>query len=90
MPRSSYSLRDATSDLPRQIAIASGAAAGDVDRDGFDDIAIFRPQRLQLLRNDGEGRFQFDAEAFPGWASGPRQKNNRFVWPTSMAMATRI
>jgi endoglucanase len=73
------SLRDATENLPQQIAVTYGAAAGDVDGDGFDDIAIFRQDGLQLLRNDGMGNFAPDPGAFPPFASDPQQENNRFT-----------
>jgi hypothetical protein len=79
LPSGSDSLRDGSDRLPRQVAVANGAAAGDVDGDGFDDIAVFRPAGLQLLRNDGEGRFEIDPAAFPAWASDPAQENNRFT-----------
>jgi endoglucanase len=72
-------LKDASANLPQEIAVASGAAAGDVNGDGYDDLAVFRPQGLQLLRNDGHGNFANDPEAFPPPASDPRQDNNRFT-----------
>jgi endoglucanase len=79
LPTPDGKLKDATANLPRQVAATSGAAAGDVDGDGFDDLAVFRPQGLQLLRNDGKGQFENDPEAFPPWASDPQEENNRFV-----------
>ena len=48
-------LRDATANLPRETVSTLGAAAGDVDGDGVDDIAVLRAHGVELLRNDGRG-----------------------------------
>ena len=62
---SGKALRDATTNLPQQIAHTTGAAAGDVDGDGFDDLVVFQDRPgMQLYRNDGSGRFRIDAAAF--------------------------
>jgi hypothetical protein len=62
LPSASNRLRDATSGLPREIVRMTGAAAGDVDGDGIDDLAVFHAG-VELLRNDGSGRFQSDPTA---------------------------
>jgi endoglucanase len=74
LPSGRDSLRDATASFPE----ASGAAAGDVDNDGVDDLVVFG-HGTQLLRNNGEGQFMPDPEAFPSWAVDPQQENNRFT-----------
>ncbi len=72
-------LRDATTgSLPPQVVRTMGAAAGDVDGDGVDDLAVFH-DGVHLLRNDGDGHFRADAEAFPTWASDAGREDNRFV-----------
>lgn len=70
LPSGRDDLRDATVNLPQQIAHTTGAAAGDVDGDGIDDVVVFHPRAedglgMQLYRNDGRGRFRIDAKAFP-------------------------
>ncbi len=64
LPSGAARLRDATDNLPRELVRTTGAAAGDVDGDGVDDLAVFHGG-VELLRNDGNGRFQADATAFP-------------------------
>jgi aryl-phospho-beta-D-glucosidase BglC (GH1 family) len=66
LPSGKEALRDATANLPQQIAHTTGAAAGDVDGDGIDDLVVFQDRPgMQLYRNDGAGRFRIDAGAFP-------------------------
>jgi hypothetical protein len=66
LPSGKDALRDASANLPQQIAHTTGAAAGDVDADGIDDLVVFQERfGMQLFRNDGSGRFQIDAQAFP-------------------------
>jgi hypothetical protein len=66
LPSGKEALRDASANLPQQIAHTTGAAAGDVDGDGIDDLVVFQQQLgMQLFRNDGTGRFHIDAGAFP-------------------------
>jgi endoglucanase len=68
LPSVSGLLTDATSHLPQQIVSTTGAAAGDVDGDGIDDLVVFHPRAagedMQLFRNDGSGHFAVDATAF--------------------------
>lgn len=79
LPSGAGKLRDATAaGLPRQIVRTLGAAAGDVDGDGVDDLAVFH-DGVHLLRNDGNGSFHADEEAFPIWASDAAREDDRFV-----------
>ncbi|MGA2714481.1 MAG: cellulase family glycosylhydrolase [Bryobacteraceae bacterium] len=79
LPSGAGRLRDATTgSLPQQVARTTGAAAGDVDGDGVDDLAVFH-DGVHLLRNDGDGHFHADAEAFPAWVTDAARQDNRFV-----------
>ena len=83
LPASSGAFQDATANLPQQIAWTIGGAAGDVNGDGVDDLAVFYSGTgrlpMQILRNDGTGRFQSDPQALPAWVSNLSQGNNSFV-----------
>ncbi len=71
LPSRKDALTDATANLPQQIAHTMGAAAGDADGDGIDDLVVFQRQMpIQLFRNDGSGRFHIDAEGFPPESTG--------------------
>ena len=65
LPSGADRLRDATGNLPPEIVRTAGAAAGDVDGDGIDDLAVFHGG-IEMLRNDGNGNFRTDPDAFPG------------------------
>ena len=65
LPSGSDNLRDATGNLPQTIIRTLGAAAGDVNGDGVDDLVVLHDDSITLLRNDGEGHFREDPEAFP-------------------------
>ena len=63
LPSNGGKMRNATANLPQQQAKTMGAAVGDVDGDGIDDLVVFDPSP-RLLRNDGTGHFTFDDSAF--------------------------
>ncbi len=65
LPVEGGKMRNATTNLPQRLAKTDGAAVGDVDGDGIDDIVVFEPVP-RLLRNDGTGHFAFDDTAFSG------------------------
>jgi hypothetical protein len=70
LPSGKDALHDATANLPQQLTHTTGAAAGDVDGDGIDDLVVFHPKPadamgMQLWRNNGTGRFRVDLRAFP-------------------------
>ncbi len=75
LPSGADRLRDATSGLPHEMVRTTGAAAGDVDGNGIDDLAVFH-DGVELLRNDGNGRFQADPTAI---ADGGRFTCGAFV-----------
>jgi hypothetical protein len=79
LPSRADLLKDATRNLPSQVVSTTGAAAGDVDGDGVDDLAVLEQHGLELLHNDGTGRFQVDLHDLPAWASEPHMENNRFT-----------
>ena len=83
LPAANNTLQDATSNLPQQIVWTIGGAAGDVNGDGADDLAVFyngsNRLPMQILRNNGTGRFQADAQAFPSWISDLSRRDNSFV-----------
>jgi aryl-phospho-beta-D-glucosidase BglC (GH1 family) len=65
----SNAFKDATGNLPSAIISTIGAAVGDVNGDGIDDLVVFQSgQPMQLLRNDGAGDFAIVPGAFPGSA----------------------
>jgi endoglucanase len=78
LPSGAAKLRDATDALPQQTVHMLGAVAGDVDGDGVDDLVTFH-DGMHLLRNDGDGHFHEDAEAFPAWASDAVREDNHFA-----------
>ena len=79
LPAGAGKLRDATpGGLPQQVVRTIGAAAGDVDGDRVDDLAVFH-DGVHLLRNDGDGHFHSDADALPTWVSDAARQDNRFV-----------
>jgi hypothetical protein len=63
LPAGRDTMRDATANLPQGVAVTYGAAAGDVDGDGFDDLALFTSRSIQLLHNNGQAHFE------PVWTS---------------------
>ncbi len=74
LPSGADRLRDASDWLPRETVRTTGAAAADVDGDGIDDLAVFH-DGVELLRNDGNGRFRSGPDCLLGcrplYAAGP-------------------
>ncbi len=83
LPNGGASWTDATGNLPQQKTSTIGAAAGDVNGDGVDDLAVFyggsNPLPMQLLRNNGSGVFANDANAFPAWVTDLMRGDNLFT-----------
>jgi hypothetical protein len=58
LPAAGDRMLDATANLPQTVAVTWSAAAGDIDGDGFDDLALFNQRSIQLLHNDGQAHFE--------------------------------
>lgn len=75
LPSSNGTYQNATANLPQQIASAFSADAADIDGDGYDDLVVFNGppvggsfnnrMPLQILHNDGTGKFTVSATALP-------------------------
>jgi uncharacterized protein (TIGR03437 family) len=75
LPSSNGTYQNATANLPQQIASTYSADAADIDGDGYDDLVLFNGPPvggsfnnrlpLQILHNDGTGKFTISTTALP-------------------------
>ncbi len=80
LPSSNGAYRNATANLPQQIASTFSADAADIDGDGYDDLVLFNGPPaggsfnsrlpLQILHNDGTGKFTISSTALPSSVTG--------------------
>ena len=84
LPQADGKYADATAYLPQEKLQTPAAAAGDVDGDGMDDLAVFHYRGAsrgvtELWRNDGSGHFSLDSAALPSLITDPTRGGNSYV-----------
>jgi uncharacterized protein (TIGR03437 family) len=85
LPSSNGTYQNATANLPQQIAFTNSADAADIDGDGFDDLVLFNAPPvslpLQILHNDGTGKFTISTTALPSSVTdaGSLYLNGKFI-----------
>lgn len=75
---------DSSGNLPQQVAATTSADAADTRGNGLVDLILFNDQSatrapLQLLSNDGQGRFTVDNGRLPSTLTDVRRSDNVFV-----------